>query len=151
MRNATSAASSSTDVILPMQEPYMTQIADGSKPYEFRKYHLKPSVQRIWFCRTAPHSSISHICEIAPAQTRNPDDAPLEENGLGNREFNTRHKDWEGYDSAYKILSVYVIKKPILLKDLVGRYGMGSAPRGLVYLPKSIFEDVVWYGQERIR
>lgn len=151
MPKATNAVSTPTNVILPMQEPYMTQIVGGRKDYEFRKYYLKPSVKRVRFYRAAPHSSISDICEIAPAQTRNPGDPPLEETGLGNKEFNTRHRDWEDYDFAYKILSVYVIKKPLLLKDLMGRYGMRSAPRGLVYLPKSISQHVIWYKQEKIQ
>ena len=140
-----------TDVILAMQEPYMTQITSGQKTHEFRKYRLAPSVKRIWFYRTAPYSSIAHICEILPAETRNVGDAPLEENGLGNREFNTRDKDWEGYDFAYEILSVYEIEEPILLKDLMGRYGMKAAPRGFVYLPKAIFDSVAWDMQRRIR
>jgi hypothetical protein len=53
---------SQSDVILPMQDPYMSQINDGSKNYEFRKYRLRPSVERFWFYRTAPHSSITHVC-----------------------------------------------------------------------------------------
>ena len=150
MPKAMTSSASSTDVILPMQEPYMTQIVDGRKNYEFRKYRLKPSIKRVWFYRTAPHSSISHICEIAPAQTRNPGDTPLEETGLGNKEFNTRHQDWTSYDFAYKILSVYVIEKPLLLKDLRGKYGMKSAPRGFVYLPKAIFEQISWHKQKKI-
>ena len=128
----------------------MTQIVDGQKTYKFRKYRLEPSVKRIWFYRTAPLCNIAHICEIAPAQSRNPDDSPLEENGLGNREFNTRH-EWKEYDFAYKVISVYAIKEPLLLKDLMGRYGMNSAPRGVVYLPTSISEHVVWYEQEKLR
>jgi len=102
------------DVILPMREPYMQQIVTGEKTYEFRKYCLKPSIERIWFYRTAPHSSIEYICEILPARTRNPGDHAIKEDGLGNREFHTRHKDWEGYDFAYKILSVWKIEKPVI-------------------------------------
>ncbi|KAK7414468.1 hypothetical protein QQX98_006654 [Neonectria punicea] len=105
-------SNSSTDVILPMRDPYMDQIIDGTKNYEFRKYCLKPGVKRIWFYRTAPHSALTHICEILPARSRNPGDAPLEENGLGNSEYNNRHKDWDGYDFAYKISSVYELRKP---------------------------------------
>lgn len=60
-----------------MREPYMHQIATGSKTFEFRKYPFPRSVQRIWFYRTAPHSSIAHVCEISPARTRRPGDPPL--------------------------------------------------------------------------
>lgn len=37
-------ASKLADVILPMQDPYMSQIINGTKNYEFRKYCLKPGV-----------------------------------------------------------------------------------------------------------
>ncbi|KAH6994997.1 PUA-like domain-containing protein [Ilyonectria destructans] len=137
-----------TDVILPMQDPYMAQIINGTKNYEFRKYCLKSRIKRIWFYRTAPHSSITHVCETLPAQTRNPGDKPIDEDGLGNVEFNTRHKDWDGYDFAYKIVSVYELRQPISLEMMRAEFGFKSAPRGLVYLPKEIFNSVNWKQQK---
>jgi predicted transcriptional regulator len=122
----------------------MQQIVNGEKNYEFRKYCLKGSVKRIWFYSTAPQSSIEYVCEVLPAKTRNPGDLVLEEDGLGNEEFNMRHKDWDSYDFAYKILSVYEIKKPVTLKDLRDDHGMKSAPRGLVYVPPSLISLVDW-------
>jgi predicted transcriptional regulator len=139
------------DVILPMREPYMQQIVNGEKNYEFRKYCLKASVKRIWFYSTAPQSSIEYICEILPAKTRNPDDLTLEEDGLGNKEFNERHKDWEGYDFAYEVLAVYRIEKPVTLKDLRNDHGIRSAPRGLVYTPPSLVNLVDWQKQRKVR
>lgn len=139
-----------SDAILPMQDPYMIQITDGRKNYEFRKYCLKPCVKRIWFYRTAPHSSITHVCETLPARTRNSGDPPLDENGLGNTEFNNRHKDWEGYDFAYEIVTVYELRRPISLKELREKHGFKSAPRGLVYLPKSINNSVNWKQQKLV-
>jgi predicted transcriptional regulator len=118
-----------------MQEPYMQQIVTGKKTYEFRKYRLKQSIERIWFYRTAPHSGIDYVCDILPARTRNLGDPALEEDGLGNKEFNIRHQDWEGYDFAYKILSVHKLNKPITLNNLRENHGFKSAPRGLVYSP----------------
>ncbi|KAL3466431.1 PUA-like domain-containing protein [Aspergillus heterothallicus] len=139
-----------SDVILPMQDPYMDQIVNGTKNYEFRKYLLKSSVKRIWFYRTAPHSEITHVCETRPAKTRNPNDTPLDEDGLGNTEFNTHAKDWEGYDFAYKIDSVYELREPITLKELKEKHGFKSAPRGRVYLPLSISNSVDWKEQKII-
>ncbi|KAI1836684.1 hypothetical protein DTO006G1_7380 [Penicillium roqueforti] len=133
---------SHSDVILPMQDPYMTQIADGRKNYEFRKYCLRPSVKRIWFYRTAPHSSITHVCETRFARTRNAGDAPLEENGLGNAEFNNKHKDWDGYDFAYEMVTVRELRLPITLKEMKEKHDFKLAPRGLVYLSKSISVSV---------
>jgi predicted transcriptional regulator len=128
----------------------MQQIVTGEKTYEFRKYCLEQSVKRIWFYSTAPQSSIEYVCDILPAKTRNPGDLPLEEDGIGNREFNTRHKDWEGYNFAYKILSVYKIENPITLNDLKNNHGMSSAPRGLVYAPSSLLESVEWQNQSKL-
>lgn len=139
-----------SDVILPMQDPYMTQIAEGKKDYEFRKYRLKPSVKRIWFYRTAPHSSITHVCETMSARTRDPGDLPLDEDGLGNAEFNNRHKDWDGYDFAYEMVTVYELKRPITLKEMKEKHGFKAAPRGLVYLPKSISDTVNWQQQKLV-
>jgi hypothetical protein len=129
----------------------MQQIASGQKTYEFRSYRLADSVKRVWFYRTAPRSSIEYICEILPGQTRNPGDPALEEDGLGNKEFNGRHKDWERYDFAYKIISVYKLDKPVTLNDLKTLYGIGSAPRGLVYVPPSLAKDVDWQKQTKLR
>lgn len=53
--------SSRTDIILPMRDPYMGQIIDGSKNYEFRKYRLKSGIHRIWFYRTAPYSVLIYV------------------------------------------------------------------------------------------
>ncbi|KAK2762746.1 hypothetical protein FQN54_000920 [Arachnomyces sp. PD_36] len=149
-RRSNASSRLETDVILPMQDPYMDQIIDGTKNYEFRKYRLKPSVKRIWFYRTAPHSSITHICEILPARTRDAGDPPLEENGLGNEEYNSRDKEYEGYDFAYKIVSVYAIKKPLSLLNMRESHGFKSAPRGLVYLPNSINQHIDWRGQKKV-
>ncbi|KAF2495854.1 hypothetical protein BU16DRAFT_459572 [Lophium mytilinum] len=138
------------DVILAIQDPYMSQIFDGSKTYEFRKYLITPTVERIWFYRTSPHSSIEYVCEIDPARTRKPGDEPLPEDGLGNFEFNSGHKDWDGYDYAYKINAVCKLKIPIKLEDLKNEHDIKAAPRGLVYAPKSM-TDIDWRGSTRIR
>lgn len=104
-----------TVVILPMREPYMQQIVDGRKNFEFRKYRIKDTVKRVWLYRTAPYSSIEYICEIMPAQTRQPGDVPLPEDGLGNKDFNAHHPDYDGYDYAYRILSVYQLENRLHL------------------------------------
>ncbi len=102
-----------TDAILPIQDPYMEQIIDGRKNYEFRKYCLKPSVQRIWFYRTAPHSSITHVCEILPARTATQVIRPWRRRVLGTP-ISTAGIKIEGYDFAYKITSVYELRRPVL-------------------------------------
>ncbi|KAJ5641754.1 hypothetical protein N7490_005754 [Penicillium lividum] len=133
-----------SDIISAINDPYMDQIINGTKTYEFRKYKLTSEVKRIWFYRTSPYSSISHICEILPARTRNPGDLPLEEEGFGNVEFNTRHEDWDMFDFAYKIVSVYELLQPILLEDLKRNHGFKAAPRGMMYLPRAVGDAYQW-------
>lgn len=137
-----------SDAILPMTDDYMQQIVRGEKNYEFRRYRISPSVERIWFYLTAPFSHVAYICEIDPATTRTEDDEKLVEDGLGNKEFNDRHPDWNGYDFAYRIRSVFRIRDPISLSQLKISYGCKGAPRGLLYLPTKVSDDVDWRRQE---
>nr|ODN85431.1 hypothetical protein L203_05047 [Cryptococcus depauperatus CBS 7841] len=131
-----------TDMILAMNDPYMQQIIDGTKTYEFRKYNMA-GIERIWFYRTAPHSAVTHVCEVEPAVTRNLGDEPLPEDGLGNKEFNNRHADWVSYDFAYRINSVYEVNPPsgIPLITMRVKHGMKIAPRGRVAVPQSIRDE----------
>jgi predicted transcriptional regulator len=128
----------------------MQQIVRGEKNYEFRRYLIQPSVQRVWFYLTAPFSHVAYICEIDRARTRKEGDDPLIEDGLGNREFNQRHPDWNNYDFAYRVRSVYRLRRPVALQELKSHYGMKGAPRGLVYVPGKLMEDIAWGDQERI-
>lgn len=95
-------------------------------------------------------SHIGYICEIDPARKRNVGDEPLPEDGLGNREFNERRKDWERYDYAYRVRSVWRLTKPVPLADIKAKYAIKGAPRSLVYLPSQLAHDVVWYEQQKI-
>jgi hypothetical protein len=141
-KKTSKAAASPTDAILPMTDDYMQQIVRREKTYEFRRYRIAASVRRIWFYLNAPRSAIAYVCDIDPARTRNPGDAPLPEDGLGNSEFNARHRDWDKYDFAYRVRSVRQLCIPITLAGMKERYGIKGAPRGLVYVPPSMFEDV---------
>ncbi|QSS60104.1 hypothetical protein I7I51_04901 [Histoplasma capsulatum] len=93
------------DVVLPMQDPYMTQIADGRKNYEFRE-------------------CIIHVCEMMSARTRKPGDRPLDEDSLGSVEFNGKRKDWDGCDFAYEMVTVYELKRPITLKEMKEKHSI---------------------------
>ena len=156
-----------TDVVLPMTEDYMQQIVRGEKNYEFRRYRIAPTVsivlpgpklgswslhevKRVWFYLNAPFSCISYVCEIDAAVTRNEGDPKLPEDGLGNKEYNTFHIDWKGYDFAYRVRSVYKIIEPITLAKMKSRYGCKGAPRGLIYLPEGIPNDIPWKSQKCI-
>ena len=122
-------------------DPWMGQIVSGEKTYEFRKSRIRSSVERIWFYLNAPYSQIKYVCEIDPPRTRNPGDKPLEEGPLGNKEYNERHKDWNGYDYAYRIRSVYELRTPITLKMMRDKYGFKSAPRSIVFVKDDMKRD----------
>jgi predicted transcriptional regulator len=128
-------------MILAMNDPYMQQIIDGIKTYEFRKYNMA-GIQRIWFYRTAPYSAITHICPVSQAITRNNGDEPLPEDGLGNKEYNDKDPDYEGYDYAYRIKEVYEINaeggKGITRDMMRDEHGMKIPPRGRVTVPESM-------------
>ncbi|TVY13529.1 hypothetical protein LARI1_G008157 [Lachnellula arida] len=151
MEHPETIASLITDVILAIQEPYMQQMIDGEKTYEFRKYRLPQTVERVWFYSTAPHSQIQYVCQIEPAVTRNEDDTKLPEDGLGSKEFNGFHRDWDRYDFAYKILSVYKLNEPVTLAALKQDHGLGGAPQRVVYAPLSLTESVPWHKQAKLR
>ncbi|KAF7366704.1 hypothetical protein MSAN_00928500 [Mycena sanguinolenta] len=132
-----------------MADKYMQNIVRQEKNFEFRRYRISDSVQRIWFYLNAPFSHVAYICEIDPARTRNSGDPPLPEDGIGNAEFNTeRGGEWERYDYAYRIRSVWRIKEPIGLKTMKEKYGVKGAPRALVYVPELMASEVVWDQQE---
>lgn len=149
--NGRGSGSIREDVILPMNQPYMSEIVSGLKTYEFRKYLLSNNIKRIWFYVTAPESRISHICEINPARTRTSKDEPLPLDGLGNKQFNERHPDWDGYGYAYEIKSVYELREPLTLAMLREQYGLKGAPRGMRYVTPEMITAVPFEDQVRIR
>jgi len=136
-----------TDVILPMTDECMQQIVLREKTYEFRRYRIKDSVKRVWFYLKAPLSHVSYVCEIDPARTRRPGDPPLPEDGIGNRRFNERHPDMDRCDFAYRIRSVHQLRSPVSLEMLKKTYGVKIAPRGMLYTPVKLLEDVPWLSQ----
>lgn len=133
-----------------MTNNYMQEIVRREKNYEFRRYRIKSSVLRVWFYLNAPLSSIVYICEIDPARTRGEGHDALPEDGRGNHEFNTYHKDWDGYNFAYRIRSVRKLRQPLTLGILREKYDFKLAPRGLVYLHAQIANDVPWDEQELV-
>ncbi|KAM7219241.1 hypothetical protein V8F06_005410 [Rhypophila decipiens] len=145
---------SATDVILPMSEPFTSLVLSGQKTYEFRKYRLKPTIKRVWFYRTAPYSSITHIAEIAPAHVWSTDGPLPDEDGVGNKEYNDLRqvKQWRSRfgEFAYRILAVWELREGIPLRKMKERYGIKGPPRGLVYLPSQLGKEVVWHRQRKI-
>lgn len=55
------------------------------------------------------------------------------------------------YAWVVEIRSVYKLGQPIALAELMETYGMKSAPRGLVYTPRSTLERVSWKDAEKLR
>jgi len=123
------------NIIISMYSTSMNQIVSGVKNYEFRKYCLNPEVKRMWFYEPKPLSRILYVMEIGEIKCRKDGDR-LEENGLGNKEFNEFHKDWDNCDWAYSVKKLYKLRNPIKLNE----YGI-KPPRKYVYAPKS-FRDI---------
>ena len=138
----------STDVVLPMNQPYMNQIVSGDKTHEFRRYKLSPQIKRVWFYITSPECQISYICGINPAKTLTSKDGSLPLNGLGNKEFNERQ---HGYGFVYEIKSVYKLRNPLTLTVLKENYGWKAAPRGMVYVTPKMMKDITLEDQIKIR
>ncbi|TVY84298.1 hypothetical protein LSUE1_G002731 [Lachnellula suecica] len=145
MKNEKAAA---TDVILSIRDPFMQQMIDGEKIYEFRPYRMQSPVVRIWFYRVAPLSRVEYVCEIEPAVVREDVDPKFSGNGTETKETN---KGKIKPEFAYKILSVYKLNAPITLVALKKDHGVGGAPQGMVYTPSSILESVEWKCQTRLR
>lgn len=120
------------DIIISIYTTSMNQIVSGVKNHEFRKYSLDPNVKRIWFYETEPLSRIRYVIEIGEMKCRKNGDR-LEENGLGNKEFNEYHKDWENYDWGYSVKKLYKLSEPIKLED----HGL-NPPKRYIYTPETI-------------
>lgn len=137
---------SPTDVILKIQQPHLSNILSGIKTYEFRKYLLPSSVQRVWFFLIEPVSSISYVAEISPAiiRTKEPSDVSwrLPEDGVGNREFNSFDEGWEGEDYAYKLGRVWRLEGEVGLQKLTGEWGLDERLRRGVETPRGLVERV---------
>ena len=138
------------DAILPTTKDYIQQIVRGEKNSEFRRYLILPSVKRIWFYLNSPLSHIGYSCELDIARTRNPGDEPLPEDGLGNKEYNSHHKDCHRYDFAYLVKSVWRIQEPITLAVMKEKFGFKIAHRGLIYVPPKMAVEVPREDQERV-
>jgi len=138
-----------TDVILSIREPYMQQMIDGEKNYEFRKYRLPSTVERIWFYSVSPRSRIEYVCQTDPAVTRGEGIPKLPEDGLGNKEFNEFYSESSNF--AYKILSVYRLDEPVTLAVLKKDHGLGGAPQRMAYAPSTLTESVPWQKQTKLR
>lgn len=50
-----------SDAILTIKPEFAKLIAKREKNYEYRKYELRETVQRIWLYETAPTSAITYV------------------------------------------------------------------------------------------
>jgi hypothetical protein len=90
-----------------MANDYMEQMVRGEKNYEFRKYRIASTVRRIWFYLNRSLTSLTYA-RLTP-QPRNQGEPKLVEDGLGNKEFNEHHADWDKFD--YSHLSLFGLAK----------------------------------------
>jgi hypothetical protein len=139
----------------------MKRIISGEKNYEFRRYLLPNSVKRVWFFTKSPVYRITHVCEIEsaihrpvrystiPTPRNNPFPLPLD--GYGNLDFNEGElPSMAGVDFAYFIKSVYRLNNSITVSELKRRYMLPGVPKGPVFVPERVLEDVDWKQGEKI-
>lgn len=81
---------------------------------------------------------MTHVCEIDPVHARNNNEPPISETGKGNREYNTRGPEWDGFDFAFKVNPAYALVKSISLARLKTDFGLQCVPHGRMYLPQTI-------------
>ncbi|KAK4672206.1 hypothetical protein QC763_101093 [Podospora pseudopauciseta] len=133
-----------------MREPYMTQILEETKRYEFRKYRMADTVNRAWFYRVTPISAIAHVGDIAPPVTRRGDSVTVRKHKSENERLVLDIPAWKWGQYADENLTVYELETPITLHKLKEKYGFAGPPGGMVYLPDMIKQDVDWENQKKV-
>ena len=101
------------DVLISIKPEHTKNIEEQLKNYEFRSYLIKDI--KTMYVYESNTSCLKYIMVIDNV-IHYPD--KIDENGIGNREFNNHMK----YEYAYHIKHLYKLNKPITLTELKSRY-----------------------------
>ncbi|KAJ3192730.1 hypothetical protein HDU67_005372 [Dinochytrium kinnereticum] len=123
----------SNDVILPIKPEYVRLIVDRKKNYEYRKYKLRPTIERLWLYETAPISAIRYV--MSTASPRRPGEV-CDSSGIGNDDFDAGLKESK---YGYPVLAVSRLPDILTKKTLEAKFGIKSL-QGFRYVPKDILE-----------
>ncbi len=104
---------------------HMNKIIDKTKNYEFRNYIPKNRINKIFVYVPTPIKILKYIMDV-----NEPIKYPkkIDENGIGNKEFNLGNKT----KYAYPIEHVYELKEPLTLEELKKNYSF-TAPQSFAY------------------
>lgn len=101
------------DVLISIKPEHTKNIEEQLKNYEFRSYLIKDI--KTMYVYESNTSCLKYIMVIDNV-VHYPD--KIDENGIGNREFNNHMK----YEYAYHIEHLYKLNKPITLTELKSRF-----------------------------
>lgn len=112
-------------IYISIKPKYIKLIESKLKNYEFRNYIPKNVFNTIFVYESSPTCELKYVFEISDIIAY---PNKINEDGYGNIEFNN------GTTSkyAYKIESVYILKKPIGLEELRQKYNF-TAPQRFAY------------------
>lgn len=126
-----------SDIFISIHPPYVKEIINRTKSHEFRSWALPPTVVRLWIYETAPRSTIRYMAAISPAKC--PGDI-LDENGLGNAEFNRKPA---GSEYAYEIIDLYELANPRNLAELKEMGWLKGPPQKMAWVRPAVLDDLM--------
>ena len=101
------------DVLISIKPEHTKNIEEQLKNYEFRSYLIKDiKTMYVYESNTSCLKYIMVIDNVVHYPEK------IDENGIGNREFNNHMK----YEYAYHIAHLYKLNKPITLTELKSRF-----------------------------
>ncbi|KAI9061431.1 hypothetical protein FKP32DRAFT_944211 [Trametes sanguinea] len=124
-----------TDVVISIKPEFTKLISERKKNYEYRKYRLKESVDRLWLYETAPTSAITYVMETSrpkvPGEVNDP-------SGIGNDDFD---KGLKQSKYGYPVTGLYRLKTPLSTSELKQRFDI-AVPQGWRYATKRLVDEI---------
>jgi len=137
------APSLRSDILMSIKPEHMSNIVSRKKNHEFRKYLISEDIKRIWFYVSSPDQHLRYIAVISKGKAVGEIE---DETGLGNVEFNKELKESK---YGYEILHLYQILTPLSSSSLKSSHSI-SPPQRYPYVPKTLFDEVVWDEQAKL-
>ncbi|KAF4573422.1 hypothetical protein EYR40_003490 [Pleurotus pulmonarius] len=131
-----------TDAILTIQPKFADLILKKEKNHEFRKYHLREGVVRLWLYETAPTSALTYIIETGPP--KEPGEVQ-DSTGIGNDDFDAGKKESK---FGYPVLGLLRLPKALTVNDME-KYGLAT-PQGYYYATQSLVDGQPLDSMERV-
>ena len=112
-------------IYISIKPIYLRKIESHEKNYEFRNYIPKKEFDTLFVYESYPTCELKYIIQI-----ENIIEFPnkIDELGIGNYEFNNGNMS----KYAYQIKSVYMLERPIKLKELKEKYNF-NPPQSYAY------------------